>query len=748
MNEHELKNFRIERDARHVLTATLDVPGQPVNIFDDSVIVELAWLVDVLQHDTSTRLVVFTSGKESGFIAGADIKQLQALRTPDEAATISEVGQHLFNRVAALPMATLAVIQGPCLGGGLEFAMACTHRIACDNAHTRIGLPETELGILPGWGGTQRLPQLVGLTQAVRMILEATKINARKAAEIGLVDRAASPDDFSVMVDTFVSDILQGTPPLRPGRGLVTWLQDHTGFGQWLVIRAVRRRLASRGVHYPALSAALRAIEVGLRDGSAAGFAEERRAIAEVLFTPACRSLIELFFQREKARSTSTWVRKEASPAPDELRPVKKLGVVGAGVMGSGIAQLAAHQGFEVVLRDVDQKFVDAGMQRIRGSLDDMVRRGSLRRIEADSRLAAIMPTVEMLPLAGCDLVVEAVTEHADVKLTVFRELDERLATGAIIASNTSALPIQRLAEATHRSDRVGGLHFFNPVHRMQLVEVVRAKSTSDATIHMLVNLVKRLGKTPVVVADSPGFLVNRILFPYLDEGVRMVCEGTPAEQIDREARRFGMPMGPLELLDEVGLNVAADVAATLSPLCPDSTPTPARLAAMVARGWLGIKSGCGFYHWSAGKRGKPNESPILAGERPAAEPETTEPSTSIQATPLLGGDATQNLSLIQQRLIYQLVNEASRCLGEQVVSEAWMVDLAMVLGTGFAPFTGGPLRFADSVGLPTLLHELAELHRQFGNRFTPSSILLRLGVEGMSFYAPSGIGEIAGKMS
>jgi 3-hydroxyacyl-CoA dehydrogenase/enoyl-CoA hydratase/3-hydroxybutyryl-CoA epimerase len=258
----------------------------------------------------------------------------------------------------------------------------------------------------------------------------------------------------------------------------------------------------------------------------------------------------------------------------------------------------------------------------------------------------------------------------------------------------------------------------------------VRAKSTSDATIHALVSLVKRLGKTPIVVADSPGFLVNRILFPYLDEGVRMVCEGIAVDEIDRKARRFGMPMGPLELLDEVGLNVAVDVAKTLAPFCPDPTPTPERLSAMVARGWLGKKSGCGFYHWKNGRRGQPSSvTPPHSNTLPEVE-------------------GTHKLSIIQQRLIYQIVNESARCLGEHVVGEAWMVDLAMVLGTGFAPFTGGPLRFADSIGLQTLLQELAELHRQFGDRFTPSSILLRLGVEGQTTHPAATVGDTVRRSS
>ena len=720
MDHEGFTNFKFEKDSRGVFTATLDVPDRPVNIFDDNVIEELHRLVELIEQDSTVRLVVFRSGKKSGFLAGADVRRIQSLQTPKEAEHISEVGQKLFDRIEHLHVPTIAVIHGPCLGGGLEFALSCTYRVANEMSSTRIGLPEVELGILPAWGGTQRLPRTVGLVPALRIILEGKKLPAKEAANIGLVDMSAAPDQFDVAVEKFVADVLAGHKPHHKSAGWLATLRDRTSIGQKLVLRAVKKTIGKKGKQYPAVGAALRAIEAGLHGPREKGFEAERKGIGELLFTPACRSLIGLFFAREQARSTATWVH-DAEAAAQPLA-IQRIGVVGAGVMGAGIAQLAVYSGFDVVLRDVKQEFVDAGMQKIRALFDDLVHKGSMSRAEADARLAAVTPTVDWEPLAACDVVIEAVTEREDVKREVFQELDRRLRPEALIVTNTSALSVQHLADVTQRPDRVGGLHFFNPVHRMQLVEVVRAPATNEATVASLVNLVRKLGKSPIVTADQPGFLVNRILFPYMDEGVRMVCEGLPADKIDREMKKFGMPMGPLELLDYAGLDVGAHVARTLSPLSGDPSPTAQLLQSMVEKGWLGKKSGHGFYQYAKGRKGKPSELDLSKVKLPRRG--------GLIRTSALGG-----MSLIQQRLVGLLVNESARALGEHIVEEAWMVDLGMVLGTGFAPFRGGPLHVADDWGIPSLVHRLDGLRAEFGDRFAPSATLRKMSGEGRRFF-------------
>jgi 3-hydroxyacyl-CoA dehydrogenase / enoyl-CoA hydratase / 3-hydroxybutyryl-CoA epimerase len=723
----DFRHMRLERDARGVATVTFDVKDSPVNVFNDEVARELQQVVEQLERDPP-KAAVFRSGKPAGFLAGADVRQIRRLETEDEVRAVLTAGQELFDRVEQLPFPTVAVIHGPCLGGGLEFALACRHRVARDDAQTKLGLPEVQLGLIPGWGGTQRLPRLVGLRQALRMILEGSTLSAKKAAAAGLVDLAVPPEQFEAEVSRFIDDRRAGRSVRRPSRGLLGTLVEGTWPGRAVVLATARKRIAKRARDYPAVPAALRAIEAGLGRVGPAGFAAERAEFAEVVFTPAARNLIELFFQRERARKPSTWVSSDHKPAP-----VRKAAVVGAGTMGAGIAQLVAFNGIPVVVKDINDEIVASGMKKIESLTSEAASKGVLSRDAADALVRNVTPTSQWEPLAGSDLVIEAVVEREDVKREVFRQLAERLGPSAVLASNTSALSVTRLAEATPNPGRVAGLHFFNPVHKMHLVEVVRARSTNDETIATLVELVRKLGKVPVVVADSPGFLVNRILFPYLDEAVRLVLEGVlpgpvgthplppsgvPGPDVDREAVRFGMPMGPLELLDQVGIDIAADVSKTFAVFRSDPGPSPERFAEMVKDGALGKKTGRGFYEYRDDRRGKPTRW---------ATP------TNPRAVP--PGEPAGELSDLQKRLIYPMINEAAKCLEAGVVTEPWVVDFAMVLGTGFAPFRGGPLRTADSLGLARVVRELDALRREHGERFEPAPLLRAKADEGRGFY-------------
>ncbi|MCS7022592.1 MAG: 3-hydroxyacyl-CoA dehydrogenase NAD-binding domain-containing protein [Gemmataceae bacterium] len=710
------EHLRVEQDHRGVAVATIDVAGMPVNVITEGLVRELGELVQQWERD-APRAIVFRSGKSSGFLAGADVRQIQRLRTVEEVQAVLRAGQELFQRLERLPCPVIAAIHGPCLGGGLEFALACHYRIARDDPSTRLGLPEVQLGLIPGWGGTQRLPRLVGWKRAVTMILEGASLPARKAWEAGLVDAIAEPAQWEAAVERFVTERLQGVALPRPRKSLTDRLLDGTWAGRWLIFSQARKRLGVRAEHYPALTAALRALEAGLRGRRVDGFAVERQEFARVVFTPAARRLLELFFAREKARKTATWV---GSDVP--IRTFQKVAVIGGGVMGSGIAQLLAVNGYTVVVKEVQAELAAAAQQRIAELLRTAVAKEVLRPADAQAAMQRLTVTTDWEPLQGADLAVEAVVEKEEVKRTVFQELARHLGPQAILASNTSALSISRLAEAVPEPGRVAGLHFFNPVHKMPLVEVIRTLHTQPETIAALVELVRKLGKVPVVVADSPGFLVNRILFPYLDEAVRLLLEGVPAEAIDRAAVRFGMPMGPLELLDQVGIDIAADVSKTFAALAVEPSPTPQHFAAMVADGALGKKTGRGFYQYEGDKR-----KGLTSWARPSVGTATTlveEPSV---------GDT--ELSELQQRLIYPMLNEAARCLDSGVVPEAWMVDLAMVLGTGFAPFRGGPLHTADALGIPRLVRELDVLQRRCGPRYTPAPLLRTLAAEERDFY-------------
>lgn len=707
------KHFLVERDVHNVAVVTLDVQGSPVNIFADEVVQELNEVVNLLERETP-RAVVFRSSKPSGFLAGADVKRIQRIPTEEEARNVQEVGQQLFDRIEKLPCPTIAAIHGVCLGGGLEFALSCRYRVAKNDGQTKIGLPEVKLGLIPGWGGTQRLPKLIGLRQALSMILESTTKSAAKAAAIGLVDLATGADTFESELKKFVEDTLAGHPLKKRSKGIVGALLEGTGPGRSLVLSIAKKKLGQRGRDYPALPAAIRAVSAGLKGGHQAGLAAERAEFPPLLFGPVSRNLIDLFFRSEQARKPSTWVSSDRAP-----RKVRKAAVVGAGTMGAGIAQLLAFNGIPVVLKDINDQIAAAGRKKVETLTSDAASKGVISSPEAEAVLKNVTATSEWGPLTDADLVIEAVIEREDVKREVFHQLADNLASSAVLASNTSALSVSRLAQGIAAPGRIAGLHFFNPVHKMNLVEVIRGQTTDDDTIATLVEIVRRLGKVPIVVADSPGFLVNRILFPYMDEAVRLITEGIPGEVVDREAVRFGMPVGPLELLDQVGIDVAADVAVTLGKLRSEPGPTPERLSSMAKEGSTGQKSGRGFYLYENGKKSKPTHWSI---------PSAAASSISTQS------DST-GLTVIQRRLIYPMINEAAKCLNG-VVNEAWAIDLGMVLGTGFAPFRGGPLHLADAIGISLLSTGMEELAKTAGSRYEACPLIKAMVIDKRSFFS------------
>ncbi|QDS89647.1 Fatty acid oxidation complex subunit alpha [Rosistilla ulvae] len=729
MNGNTYKHFGVYRDDRDVVTVWIQHATRSVNVFDDEVITELRQIVGELEEDRLAKLIVFRSAHESGFMAGADVSKIAQL-TVVEVEEALATGQALFTRIASLDVPTLAVISGPCLGGGLEFALACRYRIAQESSSTRFGLPEVQLGVIPGWGGTQRLPRRVGLLQSLPMILQGKKMTAGKAFEIGLVDRIAGEGNWKSAVDQFIQQLLKRPylPQHKPRKSLASRFFDHTSIGRRIVLHRARNQTARESAHYPAISAAIRAVEAGLkRKGD--GFATERSEFSRLIETPTCRNLLELFFRRERARSVATWrspANREAADQPFSAHPTfHKIGVIGSGVMGAGIAQLAAMHRYHVVIKEISEELVAAGMSRIERSMSGLVASGRLPAADAQAAMGRISATCDWDPLESVDLVIEAVVERDDVKAKVFRELSKVVNPHGVLTSNTSSLSIAHMADASNRPQQVGGLHFFNPVHRMELVEVVRASATSDAVVDELVQFVRSLGKTPIVTSDTPGFLVNRILFPYIGEAIQMICDGMEAEAIDREARRFGMPMGPLELLDQVGIDVAYHVSGALDSVLRDNERVVTLLGKMVAAGWIGCKSGQGFYRYDGKHRGAPSPMKAITN----GVPTTMVPHLDM---------ATDGLSDMQRRLIYPLINESVQCLQQRVVAEAWMVDLAMVLGTGFAPFRGGPLSMAEGLGWKAIARNMKALEVMYGIRFEPATRLEELASTGGTLYASS----------
>jgi 3-hydroxyacyl-CoA dehydrogenase/enoyl-CoA hydratase/3-hydroxybutyryl-CoA epimerase len=712
-----------DRDVDHSVHLTIDLTGRPVNVLSRQVLADLDEALDAVLQASRTTLLVVRSGKKSGFVAGADLVEFEAVADAAAAQAISAAGQKVFAKLAALPMPTVAAVSGFCLGGGLELALACDYRLVFDSPQTQLGLPEVRLGLLPAWGGTQRLPRLVGLERALRMILSGNSLSAREALACGLADATAATEgelrrQFSALALRAVHDGKRNRQrlPLR------TWRQrmlESTPVGRRVVFRATTRALRHRVPDdMPSPFEALEAVRVGLARGMEEGYAFERAAAGRLATSPACRNLVGVFLGRERAK-------KLPEELAAERAEVQRVGVVGAGVMGAGIAQLAALKGCHVIVREVSPEALEAGKARVAGLFAKAIEHGVLGQEDARHRLDSMGWTLNWDEFADVDAVVEAAAEDLQVKREVFAALGERARPDAVLATNTSSLPVASLQEGVPGPGRVAGLHFFNPVHKMPLVEVVRTPATAAAALATLARWAVRLGKTPVLVGDGPGFVVNRILMPYLNEAVLLVAGGMDITQVDRVMKRFGMMAGPLEVLDQVGLDVAAHVARSTAPALGERFGANPAFEKMCDAGWLGQKSGRGFYVHK-GKRARPNPG-VRELLRAGGEPEGA-------ALP-----PAARLAEARERMVLLGINEAAQVLAEGLAADAATVDLAMVLGTGWAPHRGGPLHYADARGPADVVRALEGLAARHGKRFEPCAELRRRAGAQESFTRPAG---------
>ncbi|WP_367873453.1 3-hydroxyacyl-CoA dehydrogenase NAD-binding domain-containing protein [Luteolibacter sp. Populi] len=573
-----MNHIHFQLDGRHGVLS-FDREGSSANLFDRAVLVELSEKLDALSAHPELEGLLIRSAKPAIFIAGADLKVLSTAQG-EELRDLIELGQATFQKLAELPYPTVAAIHGACVGGGLELALACDWRVASDASATKIGLPETNLGILPAWGGTTRLPRLIGLPAALPLILGGKILVAKAARAKGIVDAVVPQENLEAHALTFLK---------RGKRHLPNRILLHNPVVAPLIAMKARKDLLekTRGL-YPGPEAALEIAAKSCYGPITQGFRREKEAILKLAARPETHQLMRLFFLQERA--------KKHRVVQAEAQPVGRCAVIGAGVMGAGIAYWLSARGHEVVLRDLDDAALAKGMKAIAKNYDEARSRRVFTPTEAARGLDRIFPTAAPVPLDRCDMVIEAAVERLDIKKKVFADLAARTRPDTILATNTSALPVHELAEVVSNPERLVGLHFFNPVHRMQLVEVVRTPQTSDSTLATAVAFVRSIGKLPVVVRDAPGFLVNRILMPYLVEAAKLFERGGDPKAIDDAMLDFGMPMGPLRLLDEVGLDVAAHVARTLAEAFPERMSVPDLLDKLLAAGHSGRKSGSGFY--------------------------------------------------------------------------------------------------------------------------------------------------------
>jgi 3-hydroxyacyl-CoA dehydrogenase/enoyl-CoA hydratase/3-hydroxybutyryl-CoA epimerase len=702
-------------DADGILRVVFDRPGEKVNLLTADILNWLDRLLDEARDRDDVSGLLFSSAKPGMFIAGMDVEQIASVNDSHKGAEGARFGQAIFQKIADLRQPSVCAIGGACLGGGTEMALACTFRVAADE-ETRIGLPEVQLGIIPGFGGSQRLPRLVGLTAALDLILTGRQLDGRRARKIGLVDLIVPPaylerEALALLKRAIAEGASRVTSALRKKRPLRELLTEKFGPLRNYVLDQARKRTASKANprDYPAPFRAIEAIEAALVQPLPQGLDLEARIVGELVPTQTSKNLIWLFKSQTVLKSDR--VRPSAAP-----RKIKRIGVLGAGIMGGGIGQLAADHEISVRLKDLRMDAILMALRTARGVWNYKLRRRRITRREVEQKMAFIAPTLDDTGLIHADIVIEAVVEDLAVKRGVLAAAEQRLGERAVFASNTSSLPISEIAAHALRPERVVGMHFFNPVHRMPLVEVIAGSLTSPEAVSTTHALAIRLGKTPVIVKDGPGFLVNRILTFYLNEAMRLLSEGVRVETLDAVMIAFGMPMGSFALLDQVGLDTAKHVGEVLQSAFGarvGSAESP--LDGMVAAGRLGQKSGRGFYRYRDGRRTVP-------------DPEVYN---------LFGAASARELpaETLQERMALSMVNEAVICLQEGVVREPRDIDIAMVLGTGFPPFRGGLLRHADQVGIPIIADRLSRLADAHGERFRPADMLQRMVREQRRFY-------------
>lgn len=707
----------LDTSGEGVAWLVFDRPDHRLNLLTSAVMTRLDALLATIETEAAAgtiRAVIVRSGKEGTFIAGADINEILEIDTAAAGETAARAGQRIFRRLERLPVPTVAAIDGVCLGGATELILACGHRIASERAETRIGLPEVQLGILPGFGGTTRLPRLIGLKEALPLILGGRPVSVKRAQRMGLVDEtvpaAALYERARVMALAAAAEgVAAGRGRRRRARPLLARLLEDSAPGRKILFSRARKQvLAETRGHYPAPLVALDVIARSAGAPLDRAFDIEARALGQLIATPVSKNLVHVFELMDAAKKAS----------PPGARPIARAGVVGAGVMGGGIAQLLAAHEIDVRMKDIRADAITQGLRHARERFESAVRRGRMPRQDIERRMNRIAPTLEYSGFGGLELVVEAVIERMDVKQRVLREVESRVKPGCVLASNTSSLSITAMQAALERPADFCGMHFFNPVHRMPLVEVIRGAQTSDEAIATTFGLALTLGKTPVIVNDGPGFLVNRILAPYLNEAVWLLAEGASINEIDDALLDFGMPMGPFRLLDEIGLDVASHVAQVMYEAFGERMRPAPPLAALSGTDLLGKKGGRGFYSYAGEKQTGPNHDlPSKLGIAASAERE----------------DIARDV--IRARTVLVMVNEAARILDDGIVRGPGDVDLGMITGTGFPPFRGGLLRHADSMGITTVLSRLEAFTRAHGQRFEPAPMLRELAANGRGFY-------------
>jgi 3-hydroxyacyl-CoA dehydrogenase/enoyl-CoA hydratase/3-hydroxybutyryl-CoA epimerase len=702
-----------------IAVITFDLKNESINKFSPAVIAEFTAMIDRIEKDLAVKGAVLISGKPGTFIAGADIDQFLEFKTAADAQAASAFGHTMMTRIEKGRVPVVAAIEGACLGGGLEFALACSYRIAADTPKTILALPELKLGLIPGAGGTQRLPKRVGLQVALDMILTSKNVRAKKAMQTGLVDELVHPNILRTIAIQRAKELAAGTIERDHDarkHGAKELLLDDNPIGRTLVFRQAREmtQKKSKG-QYPALFAAIDAVQAGFSGSSEQGYAEEARLFGEMAMTSVCKELMFLFYAITSLKKDSG-VGADAKP-----RAVNRIGVLGTGFMGAGIASISVQQGVPVRFKDTSAAQVAKGVAAVKDVLKDRLTKRQITRQQFDDQMSLVSGTVDYTGFGRLPLVIEAVFEELGVKHKVIAEAEAVLPHDAIFATNTSTIPITKIAAGSKRPENVIGMHFFSPVHKMPLLEVIVTPRTAADVTATVVEYGQRIGKTVIIVNDAPGFYVNRILAPYVNEAGLLLDEGVAVDAIDKAMGKFGFPVGPINLIDEVGLDIAGKSGAIMAEAFGGRMTPSTALQKVLAAGRLGRKGKQGFYTYDdKGKRGDVDES-------------------VYQLFSASNKRLTVEREDIQRRLSLAMMNEAARCLEEGIIRTPRDGDIGAVFGIGFPPFLGGPFRYMDAVGVAEVVKQLEALNTKHVGRFAPAKLLMDMARDGRRFYPATG---------
>lgn len=713
--------FTIEKESNGVAVVTLDAPNEKVNTLSSKMMEDFASLLETLRTDNSIKAAVIISGKKDSFIAGADIAELATLSRAEDGTALSTAGQERLSILESFPKPIVAAINGACLGGGLEFALACTYRVATENKKTNLGLPEVKLGLLPGAGGTQRLPKLVGIQAALDMILTGKNIKPVKAKRMGLIDEVTDPSALRSSAVAAAMELVEGKiKPKAKKKSLMNKLLEDNPLGRMVIWdQATKAAMKASGGNYPAIPKILETIKTGIESGSSAGYKAEAKAFGELTQSSESAALQGLFFG-------TTELKKNRFGKP--TTPVKTIGVLGAGLMGAGVAEVSAGKGFNVLLKDLNHAGLSRGMNQIGGNLDNKVKRKRMTKFDRDMTMSRVVGLTEddnwQDHFSKCDLVLEAVLEEMSLKHRVVKQMEEIIPEHAVMATNTSALPIREIALASKRPENIVGMHYFSPVDKMPLLEVITTDKTAKHVAAAAVDVGLKQGKTVIVVKDVPGFYVNRSLGPYMSEVVSLIQDGVDLPTLDKAMRAYGFPVGPITLSDEVGFDVAMHVQATLAPDLGKRMGggDPAIMQDLVKAGFLGRKNNKGF--WTYPAKGQKQKGPKVAN------PDVLALLEKYKRTPV-----ELKTEEIQERLAFRFMNEALWCLQDEIIATPTDGDIGAVFGIGFPPFRGGPFREIDRMGAQTFVDKMNMYTQKYGEHFEPAPIVVEYAKAGKKFH-------------